>query len=126
MKTVTFQGRELKLAHNIATEMAYCDITGKEDCSISEIFADGKTDTRLLMSLVAAMVIANNDTDITEHDITHCEDREDVTNLIKTATQVFIEWFTLPRMAEAHIETLPEGAEDYIPEHEDDGEEKKS
>lgn len=92
-REITIGKRTLPVAFNMATLLAFEDITGRP--FFGEDFQ--KTKERLAI-IFAAVYAANKDTDFSVEDLMDCEDWQQVSTAFETVTQMASEFFTLPKV----------------------------
>ena len=116
MKHITFAGNELKIAFNLATEIAYEDITGKPFSIADVIYVDDKGNStqneKAFVYVAISSVIANNqDSDVDADTILLNENKDEVENLMSTVAHEMLAWFKITPIAEEHVpapEEIPE------------------
>lgn len=108
MTKLTINGEELTISFNLATEIAYADLTGK-DFNPTELFDEqGNTTSSDAIKIALASLIANNpDSQIDEHYILYEAPREEITRLVSLVFMEMFAWLKVPAIAEAHV---PESA----------------
>lgn len=101
MKTVTFKGKEYKIAFNLATEIEYFRLTGRY-LEPSEISQDGKLNP-LTLGNIARAVIKTNNNGADPDEVLMSEDRGSIDVCIE-CYKAFLEWSRIPEHAEDHVE----------------------
>lgn len=104
MEKVIINGEELAIKFNLATELAYEELTGKI-FNAADIFVEkDKINTKALLFSAIGCVIANNPESKIDGDyILKNATREETSNLAAAATKALIEWLNIPAMAEKHV-----------------------
>lgn len=104
MEKITINGEELTIKFNFATELSYEELTGKA-FDASEILPKDQTpNSKDVIKLALACVIANNPDAKTDSDyILHDATREEVSLLVSTVIREMLVWLGVPAMAESHI-----------------------
>lgn len=86
-KQITILGRTIDIAYNMATQIAYEEITGKP-FDVADMDRTGNT-----IALYYACIVANNkDTDMTFDDLVGNADAKDITTLGEAVTASFTDW----------------------------------
>lgn len=86
-RNINVLGRTIDIAYNMATQIAYEEITGKP-FDVADMDRTGNT-----MALYYACIVANNkDTDITFDELIGNADASDITTLREAVTASFSDW----------------------------------
>lgn len=103
MEKIKINGEELNITFNLATELAYEEVTNTP-FDASDIFKENKVNTKALVYASIACVIANNPDAKTDADyILRQATREEVNELVKTTTTALIDWLNIPAISDAHV-----------------------
>ena len=98
MRTITLNGKELKLAMNMATAVTYQRMTGLDAFQIMQNFHEGsRTILDATVNIGYSMLLANNDAiDVPDFDVfTKIDDVEFTSKFIKAAIDELMDYFTL-------------------------------
>ena len=98
MRTITLNGKELKLAMNMATAVTYQRMTGLDAFQIMQNFHEGsRTILDATVNIGYSMLLANNDAiDVPDFDVfTKIDDVEFTSKFIKAAIDELMEYFKL-------------------------------
>ena len=98
MRTITLNGKELKLAMNMATAVTYQRMTGLDAFQIMQNFHEGsRTILDSTVNIGYSMLLANNDAiDVPDFDVfTKIDDVEFTSKFIKAAIDELIDYFKL-------------------------------
>ena len=98
MRTITLNGKELKLAMNMATAVTYQRMTGLDAFQIMQNFHEGsRTILDSTVNIGYSMLLANNDAiDVPDFDVfTKIDDVEFTSKFIKAAIDELMDYFKL-------------------------------
>ena len=98
MRTITLNGKELKLAMNMATAVTYQRMTGLDAFQIMQNFHEGsRTILDATVNIGYSMLLANNDAiDVPDFDVfTKIDDVEFTSKFIKAAIDELMDYFKL-------------------------------
>ena len=98
MRTITLNGKELKLAMNMATAVTYQRMTGLDAFQIMQNFHEGsRTILDSTVNIGYSMLLANNDAiDVPDFDVsTKIDDVDFTSNFIKAAIDELMDYFKL-------------------------------
>lgn len=98
MRTITLNGKELKLAMNMATAITYQRMTGLDAFQIMQNFHEGsRTILDSTVSIGYSMLLANNDAnDVPDFDVfTKIDDVEFTSKFIKAVIDELMDYFKL-------------------------------
>ena len=98
MRTITLNGKELKLATNMATAVTYQRMTGFDAFQIMQNFHEGsRTILDSTVNIGYSMLLANNDAiDVPDFDVfTKIDDVEFTSKFIKAAIDELMDYFKL-------------------------------
>ena len=96
MKKITKNvlGRDVILAYNLATQIAYEQLTDRP------LEPDDFKNTKNIVLLIMACIIANNsDVEISLEELTHNLTGEEFIDLAKDALELYAEWNRIPSVA---------------------------
>ena len=98
MRTITLNGKELKLAMNMATAVTYQRMTGLDAFQIMQNFHEGsRTILDSTVNIGYSMLLANNDAiDVPDFDVfTKIDDVEFTSKFIKAVIDELMDYFKL-------------------------------
>ena len=98
MRTINLNGKELKLAMNMATAVTYQRMTGLDAFQIMQNFHEGsRTILDATVNIGYSMLLANNDAiDVPDFDVfTKIDDVEFTSKFIKAAIDELMDYFKL-------------------------------
>lgn len=98
MRTITLNGKELKLAMNMATAVTYQRMTGLDAFQIMQNFHEGsRTILDSTVNIGYSMLLANNDViDVPDFDVfTKIDDVEFTSKFIKAVIDELMDYFKL-------------------------------
>ena len=98
MRTINLNGKELKLAMNMATAVTYQRMTGLDPFQIMQNFHEGsRTILDATVNIGYSMLLANNDAiDVPDFDVfTKIDDVEFTSKFIKAAIDELMDYFKL-------------------------------
>ena len=121
MRTITLNGKELKLAMNMATAVTYQRMTGLDAFQIMQNFHEGsRTILDSTVNIGYSMLLANNDAiDVPDFDVfTKIDDVEFTSKFIKAAIDELMDYFKLtPHEQEASKASQQEEKEEEAPKN---------
>ena len=99
-------GRDVTIAYNLATQIAYEQLTDKT------LEPDDFKSTKNIVLLIMACIIANNsDIEISLEELTHKLTGEEFIDLAKIVLELYAEWNHIPSVAAADSTAVSSDAE---------------